>query len=127
MNKVEPLPGLPLPVPRARHAASCLNYGEDHPKLLVTGGVDNDRNILGDMWMLDINSGKWREVKCMLLIYYLRLADHSHACRPLCIYLHADHTLLYSFIPYKHDLRYADKAILSLMWCRGGLTLLTFQ
>ena len=67
MNKIEPLPGLPWPERRARHATSCLNYGEDYPKLLMSGGVDNDRNILGDMWILDVNSGTWREVRCLLL------------------------------------------------------------
>ena len=59
---MEPLPGLPQPVKRGYHGACCLNYGEDHPKVLISGGLDEDDNVLGDMWILDVNSGKWREV-----------------------------------------------------------------
>ena len=54
--------GAPWPVERASHAAICLNYGEEHPQLLVTGGVDNNGNTLGDAWILDVKSGRWREV-----------------------------------------------------------------
>ena len=50
------------PVERASHAACCLNYGEEHPQLLVTGGLDNEDNTLQDAWILDVNSGRWREV-----------------------------------------------------------------
>ena len=52
------------PVRRGGHAACCLNYGEDHPQLLVSGGVNEacKRNVLGDMWILNVESGKWREV-----------------------------------------------------------------
>ena len=41
----------------------CLNYGRDNPQLLVTGGWDDDMNILSDAWILDIESGRWREVR----------------------------------------------------------------
>ena len=62
MTKVEPEPGDPWPVERSSHAACCLNYDEDHPKLLISGGLDKDDNVLGDMWILDVDSGKWTEV-----------------------------------------------------------------
>ena len=52
----------PLPVGRDAHAACCLNYGEEHPQLLVTGGVDKDGISLQDAWILDVTSGGWREV-----------------------------------------------------------------
>ena len=42
--------------------ACCLNYGEDHPQLLITGGLENNGNILQDAWILDVKSGRWREV-----------------------------------------------------------------
>ena len=50
------------PVGRSSHAACCLNYGEEHPQLLVTGGVDKSGNTLQDAWILDVNSGRWRKV-----------------------------------------------------------------
>ena len=55
--------GAPLPVERTRHAACCLNYGDDEPVLLMTGGTDKNYNTLGDAWLLEVNSGRWREVR----------------------------------------------------------------
>ena len=63
-TKLEKPEGAPWPEGRSGHAACCLNYGEDHPQLLVTGGWDNNDNILHDVWILDVNSGRWREVSC---------------------------------------------------------------
>ncbi|XP_064393440.1 uncharacterized protein LOC135340941 isoform X2 [Halichondria panicea] len=54
--------GEPWPVVRDSHAACCLNYGQDHPQLLVYGGLDNGYNVLGDMWILDVDTVKWTEV-----------------------------------------------------------------
>ncbi len=59
---MEPVEGEPWPVVGRRHAACCLNYGQDHPQLLVHGGLDKGRNILGDMLILDMDTGKWTEV-----------------------------------------------------------------
>ena len=64
---MEPLPGVPQPMERRSHGACCLNYGEDSPKVLISGGVDKDNNVLGDMWILDVYSGKWTEVR--MLVY----------------------------------------------------------
>ncbi len=64
---MEPVEGEPWPVERSYHAACCLNYGQDHPQLLVHGGWDIDIKILGDMLILDINTGKWAEVSLVLL------------------------------------------------------------
>ena len=50
------------PVARSGQAACCLNYGEDRPVLLVSGGVDKDNHVLNDLWMLDVNTGRWTEV-----------------------------------------------------------------
>ena len=52
----------PHPVGRSFHVGVCLGYGEDNPKLLVTGGFDDDVT-LSDMWMLDLDSRKWKEVR----------------------------------------------------------------
>ena len=64
---MEPLPGVPQPVERQNHGACCLNYGEDHPKLLISGGLNEYGDVLRDMWILDVNSGKWTEVR--MLVY----------------------------------------------------------
>ena len=56
----------PWPVRRSVHAACCINYGEEHSQLLVSGGRDNDNNTLSDMWLLDVNSRTWKEVRHIL-------------------------------------------------------------
>ena len=55
--------GEPCPVKRCYHAAVCLGYGGDHPQLLVTGGKGGGAKVLKDAWILDMQSGKWREVR----------------------------------------------------------------
>ena len=69
-SKVDPQEGEPWPVRRSYHAAVCLGYG-DHPQLLVTGGygilVIGGGGPLSDMWLLDVDTGRWREVcRCLL-------------------------------------------------------------
>ena len=64
---MKPVQGEPWPVERSQHAACCLNYGQDHPQLLVYGGVDNGSKSLGDMWMLDVDTVQWTEVSLVLL------------------------------------------------------------
>ena len=54
--------GESCPKGRYLHAAVCLGYGGDHPQLLVTGGYDGS-SILIDVWLLDVQSGRWREVR----------------------------------------------------------------
>ena len=60
---MKPVQGEPWPVERAGHAACCLNYGQDHPQLLVYGGLGEDNEPLGDMWLLDVDTVKWAEVR----------------------------------------------------------------
>jgi hypothetical protein len=50
-------------VGRYGHAAVLLDYCGDHPQLFVTGGSDADREVLSDSWILDMQSGRWREVR----------------------------------------------------------------
>jgi len=57
--------GAPWPVGRSWHAACCLNYEDDKPVLLMTGGIDWNGNTLNDAWLLDVHSGRWREVRGM--------------------------------------------------------------
>jgi len=50
-------------VGRRNHAACSLNHGNDEPVLLITGGVDDNNNTLKDAWLLEVHSGRWREVR----------------------------------------------------------------
>ena len=48
---------------RAGHAPVCLDYGGVRPQLVVTGGYcDGGFNILNDVWIMDVQSGMWKEV-----------------------------------------------------------------
>ena len=60
-RKLEHL-GEPCPVERTYHGAVCLGYGEPHPQVFVTGGLGAGVNVLSDAWILDVQSGRWREV-----------------------------------------------------------------
>ena len=64
---MKPVQGEPWPVERSGHVACCLNYGQDHPQLLVYGGIDNGNKTLEDMWMLDVDTVQWTEVSLVLL------------------------------------------------------------
>ena len=64
---MKPVQGEQWPVGRSVHAACCLNYDQDHPQLLVYGGMDKDYKTLGDMWILDVDTVQWTEVSLVLL------------------------------------------------------------
>ena len=57
--------GEPCPVRRLGHAAVCLDYG-DHPQLLVIGGWGDGDKVFSDAWLLDVQSGRWREVRALI-------------------------------------------------------------
>ena len=63
---MEPVQGEPWPMGRSGHAACCLNYGKDSPMLVMFGGLDDNKKVLGDLWVFDVNSGKWREVSLLV-------------------------------------------------------------
>jgi hypothetical protein len=62
-SKLNKSGGGPWPVERSFHAACCLNYGQQFPQLLVTGGIDSRGQPLEGVWILDIDRGKWRKVR----------------------------------------------------------------
>ncbi len=66
-----PMEGGECPSIRSWHAAVCLDYGGSDPHLLMTGGWDN-RNPLSDVWLLDVNTWKWKQVN-ETYSYYLKL------------------------------------------------------
>ena len=63
ITKVEPHDGEPWPVGRSAHAACGLGYAEDHIYLLISGGLNNDGQVLNDMWLFDVSLKKWKEVR----------------------------------------------------------------
>ena len=61
-SKLDHHEGEPCPMGRSSHDAVCLDYG-DHPQVLVIGGLGVNEKALSDAWMLDVQSGRWREVR----------------------------------------------------------------
>ena len=57
-SKLKPHEGEPWPVGRYNHATVLL--GSNDHQLLVTGGYDG--SILNDCWILNLQSGRWKEV-----------------------------------------------------------------
>ena len=52
------------PPARDTHAACCIAgplTGQEHPLLMVVGGWSG-REVLGDVWLLDVDKGVWSEV-----------------------------------------------------------------
>ena len=47
---------------RSNHATVCLDYGGDRLQLVVTGGLDVSDNVPNDVWIMDVQSGTWKEV-----------------------------------------------------------------
>ena len=47
---------------RVDHATVFLDYGGDRPQLVVTGGTDTSNNVFNDVWIMDVQSGMWKEV-----------------------------------------------------------------
>ena len=74
---MEPAQGDQWPEARCSHSACVLNYGEDHPTLLVSGGLGEGDKVLRDMWILDVDSGKWTDVRMLvrMLVYSKFLCD----------------------------------------------------
>ena len=52
----------PVPGGRKFHSAACITTDPGSPKLLVIGGSLPDRDVSGEIWMLDYNAMKWIKV-----------------------------------------------------------------
>ena len=50
------------PTTRNLHAAACIEYGGDRPQLVITGGPDAGDKVLNDVWIMDVQSGRWEKV-----------------------------------------------------------------
>ncbi len=51
------------PEGRTGHIATCLGYGGQHKYLLISGGCKSLSRILHDLWLLDLQSGLWEQVR----------------------------------------------------------------
>ena len=84
--------GGPSPPARHQHAACCIAgplTGQEHPLLLVGGGLGEALSVLQDMWVLDVDREMWSEVSAIFLIYdelhqkcvlYIHPTCCSHTC-----------------------------------------------
>ena len=70
---MEPHEGEPWPAGRSAHAACCLGYAGDHIHLLVTGGIGRDGKTLNNNWLFNLLSKKWKEVRCLSLIFCINI------------------------------------------------------
>ena len=68
-TRVDIQEGESCPVGRNDHAAVCLGYGGDLPQLLITGGIDEGYKVLSDSWILDLQSGRWKEVRVRVELF----------------------------------------------------------
>lgn len=60
-QKFVPKSGEAWPMGRVEHAACCLGFGE-RPQLLLIGGLCEGNRTLNDIWIMDLESMKWKEV-----------------------------------------------------------------
>ena len=61
----------PWPERRSSHAACVLNYDQEFPQLLVAGGLDNNKDPIGDLWLFSVDHGMW--MKVYNIIFFLTL------------------------------------------------------
>ena len=50
------------PTMRSLHAAACIEHGGDRPQLVISGGVGAGDKVLNDVWIMDVQSGRWKKV-----------------------------------------------------------------
>ncbi len=86
---MKPVQGEPWPVGRRYHAACCLNYDQDHPQLLVHGGESVDDKVLGDMWIFNVETGKWTEVRVVIFRPPIYAALTVSTWGYIIVYMHA--------------------------------------
>ena len=75
----------PWPEERDSHAACCLNYGQQHLQLLVTGGDNIQCKPLADVWILDIERGSWRKVRHNKLLLHVLHVLHVFCATPAIV------------------------------------------
>lgn len=81
-QKFVPRSGEAWPIGRVEHAACCLGFGE-RPQLLLIGGLYEGNKTLNDIWILDLESMKWREVHTLDIFCGLNYSSSTQSCQIL--------------------------------------------
>lgn len=81
-QKFVPKSGEAWPIGRVEHAACCLGFGE-RPQLLLIGGLYEGNKTLNDIWILDLESMKWREVHTLDIFCGLNYSSSTQSCHIL--------------------------------------------
>ena len=81
-QKFVPKSGEAWPIGRVEHAACCLGFGE-RPQLLLIGGLYEGNKTLNDIWILDLESMKWREVHTLDIFWGLNYSSSTQSCQIL--------------------------------------------
>ena len=69
--------GEPCPAGRCGHAAVCLGQGT-RPQLVVLGGQDGNHVLNDVLWILDVESGRWKEVSLRIdVAHKFSIANHT--------------------------------------------------
>ena len=57
---------------RNYHAAVCIEHGGDRPQLVITGGLNAGGKALNDVWIMDVQSGRWKKViTCLRYLLFI--------------------------------------------------------
>ena len=66
---------------RSSHAAICIEHGGDGPQLVISGGHNAGNKVLNDVWIMDVQSGRWKKVIHALAINEkLTLCEYIREC-----------------------------------------------
>ena len=47
---------------RSSPAAVCIEHGGDRTQLVIIGGLGASNKVLNDVWIMDVQSGRWKKV-----------------------------------------------------------------
>jgi hypothetical protein len=53
----------PWPQRRSSHAACVLNFDQEFPQVVVAGGLDENTQALGDLWLLSVDHLMWMKIR----------------------------------------------------------------
>ena len=71
------------PTVRSLHAAVCIEHGGDRPQLVIIGGIGAGDKVLNDVWIMDVQSGRWKKViTCLGYLLFINEKVNS-----LCEYI----------------------------------------
>ena len=69
--------GEPCPAGRYHRAAVCLGQGS-RPQLVVHGGYDGNLVLNDVLWILDVESGRWKEVSLRIdMVHKFSITNHT--------------------------------------------------